>query len=258
MIAVVLLHMASVYFLRSYRKPREVMWFSGALLLFLVLGFAFTGYLLPWDTTAYFATQIGTEIPRTIPVVGELLVNILRGGDYIAEESLKRLFALHAIILPLITLVVVAFHLILNQVHGPSVPIGANTKEPSIPFYPNYIYRDAITWSVAVIFLALLSIFAPVAVGAKVNPFASAPVGIKPEWYFLPLFETLRLFPSQLWGLDGEMLVNIGVGVFGLLLVLVPVIDRKAARGERSVLFQWVGVVTLCYLCVSIFLAYTT
>jgi len=258
MIAVVLLHMSSVYFLRAYRKPREVMWFSGVVLFFLILGFAFTGYLLPWDTTAYFATQIGTEIPRSIPIVGEFIVSVLRGGDYIAEESLKRLFTLHVIVLPLITLVLVTCHLILNQVHGSSVPIGMTQKEPSIPFYPNYIYRDGIAWSCAVILLGLLAVFAPVGVGARANPFASAPVGIKPEWYFLPLFETLRLVPAEMPGISGEMLVNMGVGLFGVILMLVPVIDRRSSRGERSVLFQWIGVVTISYIGVSILLAYLT
>ena len=258
MVACILIHFFSVYFMKAYRTPREMMWFSGTILLFIVLGFGFTGYLLPWDTTAYFATQIGTEIPRTMPVIGEFIVNVLRGGEYIAEESLRRLFALHIIVLPLISTIVVLFHLILNQVYGTSIPIGIQTKEPGTPFYPNYIYRDGITWMVGIIVLCLCAMLLPAQLGTKADPLASAPLGIKPEWYFLPLYQTLRFVPAQIFGINSEIIVNFLVVLLGLLVVGVPLLDRNANKGEQSPIFTLVGIVAIIYISVAISLAYLT
>lgn len=258
MIACVLIHFFSVYFMKAYRKPREVMWFSGVLLLFVVLGFGFTGYLLPWDTTAYFATQIGTEVPRTIPVIGEMVVSLLRGGEFIAEESLKRLFALHVAILPLCSLLLILFHLTLNQVHGTSIPLGVTPKKPGIPFYPNYIYRYLIFWLAGGLLLLFLALMFPVQLGVKANPLASAPVGIKPEWYFLSLFETLRLVPSQILSINGEMIVNLGVMLVGLMVFIIPVIDRNASRNQSSPIFTVIGLIAIAYMAVTMTLAYLT
>ncbi len=258
MIATVLIHFFSNFFLRSYRKPREFMWLSGVVLLFLVLGFGFTGYLLPWDTTAYFATQIGTEIPRSTPVVGELVVKLLRGGEFIAEESMKRLFALHVVVLPLLAVGIIFFHLILNQVHGSSVPVGATTKDPPILFYPDYIYRDALAWIAGLVLLFWLSLLFPVDIGARANPLESAPVGIKPAWYFLPLYQTLRLAPASVAGMNSEMLVNSAVMLLGFFLLAIPFLDRTEARGRRFAAFPVIGVVAIVYLSATIVLAYLT
>ncbi|MBI1807270.1 MAG: cytochrome bc complex cytochrome b subunit [Ignavibacteria bacterium] len=258
MIATVILHLFSTYFMKAYRKPRELMWVSGVFLLFLVLGFGFTGYLLPWDTTAYFATQIGTEIPRSIPVLGEFIVRLLRGGEFIDEESLKRLFALHVVILPLITLAVVLFHLILNQVHGTSIPIGIRSLREPIPFFPNYLFRDAIAWIAALILLFGLCLIFPVQIGPKADPFASAPVGIKPEWYFLTLYQTLRIVPAAILGVNSETIVNVCVGIAGAFLLMTPMIDRKARMEQYSSGFTWIGVVAIFYVIIAISLAYLT
>jgi cytochrome b6 len=258
MIGCVFVHLFSTYFMRAYRKPRELMWVSGVVMLFLVLGFGFTGYLLPWDTTAYFATQIGTEIPRSIPVLGQAIVTLLRGGEYIAEESLKRLFALHVVILPLLSLLVIGFHITLNQLHGSSTPIGIVPEKKGIPFLPNYLFRDAITWTIGTIFLFSLALIFPVQLGLKADPFASAPPGIHPEWYFLTLFETLRLFPSSIFGLDSEMIVNIGVGLVGIGLLSVPLLDRAAAAEQSNRLFPAIGIIAILYMSLAITLAYLT
>lgn len=258
MIAAVLVHMFSNFFLRAYRKPRELMWLSGVLLLFLVLGFGFTGYLLPWDVTAYFATQIGTEVPRSTPLIGDIVVRILRGGEYIAAESMKRLFALHVVVLPLIALALTLFHIILNQVHGSSVPIGVRESGRPIRFFPNYLYRDAIVWCTGLIVLFWLSLAFPVTLGPKADPFSSAPVGIKPEWYFLTLYQTLRMVPSTVAGLNGEMLVNICVFLLGLFLLALPFIDAASRKEHRSPLLTALGIAAIVYLGAAISLAYLT
>lgn len=139
MIAAIAVHMFSVYFMKAYRKPREAMWLTGFVLLVLTLGFGFTGYLLPWDTAAFFATQIGTEIPRSIPLFGETIALLLRGGTEVGGETLTRLFALHVVVLPLVALLVLGVHLLLNQLHGTSKPIGVSEKGPPIPFLPSFI-----------------------------------------------------------------------------------------------------------------------
>ncbi|TLY33761.1 MAG: cytochrome bc complex cytochrome b subunit [Ignavibacteria bacterium] len=258
MVATVLVHLFSTYFMRAYRRPRELMWVSGLTLLLVVLGFGFTGYLLPWDTTAYFATQIGTEIPRTIPVIGELVVQILRGGDYIAGESLKRLFALHVAILPLVSLGLIGLHLTLNQVHGTSIPIGVTPARPGIPFFPNYVYRDMIAWTLGLMLLLYLSILFPVKLGDKVDPLASAPLGIKPEWYFLTLYETLRLVPGMILGISSEAVVNVGVVAVILTAFLIPFLDQAAGLGRSNRLFTVLGLIAIAYMIVAVSLAYLT
>jgi cytochrome b6 len=256
MVACVMIHFFSTFLMKAYRKPRELMWMSGVVLLLLVLGFAFTGYLLPWDTTAYFATQIGTEIPRSLPIIGELMVKVLRGGEFIAEESLKRLFALHVVILPIISLALIAFHLILNQVHGTSVPLGITPRKPSMPFFPNYIFRDLIAWTIAIIALFCIVLIFPVQLQLKADPLVSAPLGIRPEWYFLPLYQTLRMLPSTILGMNSEVVVNMLVGILGAVAFFIPFIDRKASREEQSHLMTVSGIAAIVYMIFSITLAY--
>lgn len=258
MVGTLLVHMFSAFFMKAYRKPRELMWVSGVLLMFLVLGFGFTGYLLPWDTMAYFATLIGTEVPKTLPIIGDWGVSLLKGEEEVGAETLSRMFTSHTIILPLISLAVLSFHLLLNQVVGSSIPIGTETKEPPIRFFPNFLYRDLISWTLGGIALFSLAVLSPWAIGSKADPLASAPMGIKPEWYFLPLYQTLKIFPSSVFGVSGELIVNLLVGVACGLWMAIPFIDRKATKGQRSRLFTAIGVVVLLYLITNITLAYLT
>jgi len=258
MVGALFIHMFSVFLMKSYRKPRELMWVSGVLLLFLILGFGFTGYLLPWDTMAYFATLIGTEIPKTVPIIGDWGVSLLKGGDEIGAETLTRMYSIHIIILPLITIMAVSFHLLVNQVLGSSVPIGTVVKQPPIRFFPNFLYRDVISWTIGLIALLGLAILLPWGLGEKADPLASAPVGIKPEWYFLPLFQSLKFAPSNIFGISGELLTNLLVGVLSIVWLSIPFLDRKASREEQSPLFTTFGILLILYLLVTITMAYTT
>src|SRR5271157_4986456 len=108
-------HLFSVLFLKSYRKPRELTWVSGILLLFLMLFFGFSGYLLPWNTLSYFATKVGTEIPAQIPIIGRPVLLFLRGGEDITGSTLTRMFGFHVAILPAITTLLIVFHVGLIQ-----------------------------------------------------------------------------------------------------------------------------------------------
>lgn len=230
-VAVVFLHLLSVFFLKSYRAPREMTWVTGAVLLFLALGFGFSGYLLPWNELAFFATKVGTDVPAQIPVVGRLLSRILRGGSDVSGATLSRFYGIHVAILPAITTLILGAHLLLVQRHGMSVPRSVNTRR-NIPFFPDFLMRDAVGWLAAVGILAALAAFFPWELGVKADPFAPAPAGIRPEWYFLWMFQGLKYLPAKVAGIPGETL---GVLLFGLLagaLVAVPWLDR---RGKRAI-----------------------
>jgi len=250
------IHFFSTMLLRSYRKPRELVWITGMLLMFIMLGFAFTGYLLPWDTVAYAGTNIGVEMPASIPVIGGIITSILRGGDTVGAETLKRLFALHVSIFPLLCLVLTIVHLMLRNLHGLSVPIGSRVRYTGDSLYPEYLLKNAVVWTGCAMMVISLAMLLPATLGAKADMLRAAPAGIKPEWYFLFLYETMNLFPTTLFGLNGEMVVNgvLGAAVAGL--VLLPFFDRKAAREERSSLVTVLGIGVILYMVVMTILGY--
>jgi cytochrome b6 len=119
---------------------------------------------------------------------------------------------------------------------------------PQMPFFPNYILRDVLLWYVAIAALAALAAFYPWELGTKADPFAPVPAGIRPEWYFLATFHTLKLIPSHVLGIEGEHLGVIGFGLVALLLVVVPFLDRRSNRGERSPIFTALAIAGLLYL----------
>jgi len=247
-------HFFSVFFLKSYRKPRELTWVSGVLLLFLMLGFGFSGYLLPWNELAFFATKVGTGIAGAVPLVGPFALRLLRGGDDVTGATLSRFYGLHVAVLPAITTALVAVHLLLVQRQGMSVPIGVDRRLrpgerlPQMPFFPNYILRDVLAWYVVIAVLAALAAFYPWELGTKADPFAPVPAGIRPEWYFLATFHTLKLIPSHVLGIEGEHLGVVGFGMVAIVLVLIPFLDRRASRGESSRLFTLLAALGLLYL----------
>jgi quinol-cytochrome oxidoreductase complex cytochrome b subunit len=249
-------HFFSVFFLKSYRKPRELTWISGVLLLFLMLGFGFSGYLLPWNELSFFATKVGTGIAGGVPLAGAFLLRLLRGGDDVTGATLSRFFGFHVAVLPAITTAIVAAHLLLVQRQGMSVPLrieqhlkpGERVRQ--MPFFPNYILRDVLAWYVALAVLAALALFDPWELGKKADPFAAVPAGIRPEWYFLAMFHTLKLLPSHVLGFEGEHLGIVGFGIVAVFLLLVPFLDRRSNTGRRSPLFTTLAVLGLLYLVV--------
>lgn len=255
MVVVISIHMFSVFFLKAYRKPREAMWITGFALFLLTLGFAFTGYLLPWDTTAFFATQVGIEIVRSMPIIGESLVLLLLGGSDVGANTLTRSFALHVYVLPMLTLALVAVHLLLNQIHGSSRPIGVVESGPPIPFYPDYVRRDWMAWLIGASFLVVAASGFPWGLGTKADPLQPAPADVRPEWYFLFLYETLRLLPARLWFVSAELVVNLAFAVIGLIWWLVPLLDKKASLEIYSLGFTTLGLVLLVYVVIMTFIS---
>ncbi len=251
MIATLFVHMFSVYFLKAYRKPRECTWVTGVLLLFLSLAFGFSGYLLPWNSLAFFATRVGTEIPRVIPGVGEFFMRFLRGGDEVTGATLTRFFGFHVAILPAVTTVVLGIHVWLVQFHGMSRPLREkSTERREMKFFPNFLLRDAMGWLIALALLAALAALFPWELGEKADPFAPAPAGIRPEWFFLFSFETLKLIPPHILGVEGELLGVVGFAAGAMFWLLVPFLDRKAARGEPSPAFTVLGILIVLYMAV--------
>jgi quinol-cytochrome oxidoreductase complex cytochrome b subunit len=245
-------HLATVYFTKAYRPPRELTWVTGCLAFFLALGFGFSGYLLPWDELAFFATRVGTQIPGTLPVVGDWLVRFLRGGDRVTGATVSRFYGWHVAILPALMAVVIGLHLLLVQLLGMSVPPRAaeeaRRRRPML-FLPHYALRDLLGWFVALGVLAALAALFPWELGDKADAFAPAPPDIRPEWYFVFMFETLKLVPGGSFaGLEYEAIPILGFGLAAVILLLVPFFDRGVVRRGRSPVFTAAGILATFYI----------
>jgi cytochrome b6 len=250
-VGVVFIHAISVFFLKAYRAPREMSWVTGAVLLFLALGFGFSGYLLPWNTLAYFATKVGTDVPAQVPVVGHLLSRILRGGSDVTGATLSRFYGIHVAILPAITTALLGIHLLLVQRQGMSVPRKAEAKGRlrTMSFVPDFLLRDMVGWLAAVGVLAALAAFLPWELGVKADPFAPAPAGIRPEWFFLWTFQGLKYLPATVLGIPGETLGVLLLGGIAGVFVAIPFLDRKLARAwDVAVIALLVGAAILTVL----------
>lgn len=235
-VAAVFLHFLSTFFLKAYRAPREMTWISGSVLLFLTLGFGFSGYLLPWNELSYFATKVGTDVPAQIPGIGPLLSRILRGGSDVTGATLSRFYGIHVAILPALTTLVLGLHLLLVQQKGMSVPPALEREKSArtMRFVPDFLLRDMVGWLTAVGLLAALSAFFPWELGRKADPFTAAPAGIRPEWYFLSMFQALKYLPAEIAGVPGETLGVLFFGALAFVFVAVPLLDRGASAGRPS------------------------
>jgi len=260
MIVALFLHLFSVLLLKAYAKPREMTWLSGFALLCVSLAFGFTGYLLPWNELSYFATRVGTQIIAVVPVVGEFMLRVARGGDDVTGATLTRFYGVHVAILPAIVTVALGLHLYLVQRHGMHTPrsVEDSGKPPrSMPFFPNFLLRDLVGWLIALALLAALAAFMPAHLGVKADPFAPAPAGIKPEWYFMFMFQTLKYLPAHILASEGEAVGILAFGLGAVFLALVPFVDRRTARGESSPLFTWIGLAIIAFIIVLTILGYT-
>ena len=257
-----LLHMLSVLFMGSYKRPRELTWIAGFLLLQLSLGMCLTGYLLPWSQLSFWATTVATKSSEEIPLIGDVVLRFLRGGAMVGQPTLGRFFALHVMGFPLLFGLLVLFHLFCVRRVGISRPPFGPDWQPveppttfrheehpgGIPFFPHYVAKDA---AMIAFFLALLlgvvffapGLFFPPAAFEPADPFVTPP-GIKPEWYFLWAYQTLKIFPSEFLGLAVQ-------GVAVTLLLILPFLDRSLERRPaRRPLF-----VTTIVLGIALFLA---
>ena len=260
MIFALFIHLFSALLLKAYRKPRELTWLSGGGLMGLSLAFGFTGYLLPWNELAFFATRVGTEIPGVMPVVGSFIRRLMRGGDDVTGATLTRFYGIHVAVLPAIVTVVLGLHLFLVQKHGMSRPPSAENGPDAkrvMPFMPNFLLRDVVGWLCALVVLAALAAYFPAELGKKADPFQPAPIGIKPEWYFMAMFQTLKVLPSHVLGIEGELFGVLAFSIVGAVLILMPFLDTRAALGRWPRFAAAFALVLIAYSLVLTYLGYT-
>jgi cytochrome b6 len=258
LVGVIFVHMFSTYFLKAYRRPRELTWITGFLLLVIFLAFGFSGYLLPWNELSYFATRVGTDIAGSLPLIGKWLKTVILGGSSVSQATLSRFFWFHVAILPMAAFLVIGTHVLLVQILGMSKPIGINeAKVKEISFFPDFLYKDALGWTLILVLIGVLCVFLPWEVGKKADPFAATPLGIKPEWYFTFMFTTLKLLPSHVIFIEGEKLAILAFMIGGLFWMLVPYLDRRAAQEKGSPVFTLIGLAVSLYIVVMTILTYT-
>ena len=228
MIIVLLLHFLQTFIYGSFKGRRELLWISGAFLSFLVLGMGFTGYLLPWDQSAYFATAVGTNIVGEVPFIGQWLTDMLRGGDTLGTLTLSRFYFAHVFLIPAMIFLFIGLHIALFRKAGAAGPINEDPIHPQLPpesFYPRQVIMDMAFAMLLMVGLGFLAYFHPVQLGPIANP-ANTQFVPRPEWYYLPMFEWLKFWPGRL-----EALAVIGVpGTLALLFFLMPFLDRKLER----------------------------
>ncbi|MBK5258705.1 MAG: cytochrome b N-terminal domain-containing protein [Thermoanaerobaculia bacterium] len=243
------LHLISVFFMKAYRAPREATWVSGVVLFLLTLGFGFSGYLLPWNQLAFFATKVGTDVGGAVPVVGEWTVRFLRGGDRVSGATLARFYGWHVALLPALTILFLAIHVLLVQTKGMSVPAGCEEeakRRAPMKFFPDFALRDLSGWVFALGMLAALAALFPWELGEKADLFAPAYENIRPEWQFVFMFQTLKLVPGgEIFGVEYEAIPLLLFSAGGLLLLLIPFLDRKG-----SMAWNVVGIVALTFIVV--------
>ncbi len=259
MILVMFVHVFATLLLKSYRKPRELQWVSGFFLLGISIFFGLSGYFLLWDERAFAAVRVATGGAGNLPIFGAWIKAFLRGGIDVTGETLTRFYAFHVSFLPLLTLAVLGAHLLLVQFHGMSVPLSQKGKDQKqIPFFPNAFYRDLMIWLVVLGIVVTLATLLPPDIAKKADPLAPPPENVKPEWYFLFLFQTLKLFPGTLAGMNGETIAIVLISLAIIFLFLVPFFDKKSSSGERSPLFTCIGVGYLLYFVVMTIVGYFT
>jgi ubiquinol-cytochrome c reductase cytochrome b subunit len=239
---VVYLHMFRALLYGSYKPPRELLWIFGMLIYLVLMGEAFMGYLLPWGQMSYWGAQVITSLFGAIPMVGDSLVEWIRGDYYISDITLNRFFALHVIALPLVLIFLVVAHILALHEVGSNNPDGVEikkTKGPDgnpldgIPFHPYYSVKDTAGLAVFLMVFCSVVFFAPDMGGyflehANFEP-ANAmktPEHIAPVWYFTPFYAILRAIPNKLGGV-----ILMGAAIF--VLFLLPWLDRSPVRSIR-------------------------
>ena len=220
-------HMVRVVVFGSYKPPREATWLSGLVLFGLILAFSLTGYLLPWDQRAYWATVVTINIARLTPFAGDLVAGALQGGATVGALTLTRWYALHVIFLPAALVGLIVLHLFLMRRHGISGPVHARGGG-SETFYPGQAARDTVVVAIVLAALVVLAWPGAPALEGRADPSSGTYVP-RPEWYFLGLFELLKYFPGRSEVVAALVIPGIAAG----LLAALPWLDRGVARDPR-------------------------
>ena len=235
---VVYLHMFRAMLYGSYKKPRELIWVIGMLILIVLMAEAFAGYLLPWGQMSYWGAQVIISIFGAIPLIGEALVEIIRGDYSISDITLNRFFALHVIALPLALIALIFVHIVALHEVGSNNPDGIDIKNykdqdgvpiDGVAFHPYHTSKDLVAIIVFLMIFSAVVFFAPEMGGyfleysnfEKANPMAT-PEHIVPVWYFTPFYALLRAVPDKL---GGAILMGLSV----VIPLFLPWLDRAKA-----------------------------
>jgi ubiquinol-cytochrome c reductase cytochrome b subunit len=239
---VVYLHMFRAMLYGSYKKPRELLWLIGMLIYVALMAEGFFGYLLPWGQMSYWGAQVIISLFGALPVIGDPLVEWIRGDYNISDITLNRFFALHVIAVPLALVMLVVMHILALHETGSNNPDGVEIKESKGPdgipldgiaFHPYYTAKDLVAIIIFLILFCAVVFFAPEMGGyflehANFEPanILKTPEHIAPVWYFTPFYAILRAVPSKLGGV-----VLMGGAIF--VLFLLPWLDRSKVKSIR-------------------------
>jgi quinol-cytochrome oxidoreductase complex cytochrome b subunit len=242
---VVYIHIFRGLYYGSYKRPRELLWMLGVVILLLMMATAFMGYVLPWGQMSFWGATVITNLFSAIPLVGESIVTWLWGGFTVDNPTLNRFYALHYL-LPFLIVGVVMLHMLALHEHGSNNPLGIERKSPkdSLPFHPYYTVKDLFGLAVFLIAFSIVLFYYPNLLGhpdnyIPANPL-STPAHIVPEWYFLPYYAILRAITFDILFLNAKL---IGVILmFGSILVLffLPWLDTSPVRSARfRPIYKW-------------------
>ena len=227
----VYIHIFRGLYYGSYKYPRELLWWLGIIILFVMMASAFMGYVLPWGQMSFWAATVITNLFSAIPVIGGGIVELLWGGFTVGNPTLIRFYSLHYL-LPFVIIGLVFLHLWALHEHRSNNPLGIDVQGPQdmIPFHPYYTYKDLVGLGVFLLVLCAFVFYAPNYMGhpdnyIPANPLATPP-HIVPEWYFLPYYAVLRAVPDKLGGVI-LMVASIAI------LFAVPWLDTSRVRSAK-------------------------
>ncbi|MEA5114465.1 MAG: cytochrome b N-terminal domain-containing protein [Geobacteraceae bacterium] len=223
MVVLVVLHMCRVYIWGSYKNPRELTWLAGVLLFLLTMALMFTGACLTWDELGYWASQVGTSIAGTVPIIGEFIKKLMRGGETMGQLTLSRFFILHIAILPFLLAAMIGIHLVAFRKFGETGPWNESKRHRTGMFWPDQLFMDTIVFMAIFVLMVALCVFSPPPVNGPADPMDTTYLP-KPEWNFLFLYQALKYFKGAF-----EPVGTVGLPLVGiLLLLLTPFIDRNS------------------------------
>ncbi len=239
MIALLFLHLLQVVVWGAYKSPREIQWIVGVLLLLVTMVLGLTGYLLPWDMDAYFASQVAINLTLTVPGIGQFIQQFTQDGTTMGTLTINRFFGLHVWLMPAVLVGLVGAHLAIFRWNGPAGPPVEDPRPLKVGrFWPDQMFMDAFASLVVFLIILALAAFAPPFLDAKADPSLSTFIPY-PAWYFLDLFGLLQLIPGD-YEIVGAIVIP---GVATTLILLLPWIDRSTTRmvGSRGVVMGLVA-----------------
>lgn len=247
MVTLVLLHVTRVFIWGAYKKPRELTWLAGVALLLTTMAFIFTGTPLQWDQRGYLLGKVSTGIAGAVPVVGGFIKIFLRGGDEMGQAGLSRLFGLHVAVLPLTLVALFGIHIVAMRRFGPVGPWDDRRRTFRGAFWPDQVFKDAVTGTAVFFLLIVLTVFLPPSYTGPADPLDTSYIP-RPEWNFLFLYEAFTYFEGRL-----EPVGIVGVpSVLVLILVLLPFIDRNPGRDPLKRPFAMAGALVLAALILAL------